>query len=292
MTPKVWVNGWLQPADRTALGPLDRGFTLGDGLFETVRVYRGVPFRLEAHLRRLEEGLARLGIRPPGGPGLPRVRAGVAAVLRDGGKEDASLRITVSRGPGPPGLAPPTEDTPSVVVMLAPYQPQEHWYRQGLSVRITEGRVNEGGLTAGLKHLGYLESILARQQADRYGADDGILLNGRGNLAEGTASNLFLVRRNVLLTPSLREGILPGVTRATVLELAGRRGLAVWEGALPVRLLDEAQEVFLTSSLRELAPVVDVDGRPVAEGCPGPVWRGLQELYRERVARETGVPHR
>ena len=285
----VWVNGWLQPADRAGLSALDRGFTLGDGLFETVRVYQGTPFRLDAHLERLEEGLGRLGMLPPDEEGLPRVREGVEEVLRESDHPSGSLRISVSRGRGAPGLAPPRKPDPSVVVALAGYEPDPSWYSEGIRAVVTGGRVASQSLTSSLKHLGYLEFVLARQEALRRGGDDGLLLTEDGTLAEGTASNLFVVRRNALLTPPLDQGILPGVTRATVLEVAGRHGVPVKEAPLPLEVLGEAQEAFLTSSLRELVPVVEVDGEPVGEGRPGPMWQRLRELYRERVGMETGA---
>ena len=286
---QAWVDGWMHPEDRAVLGVWDRGFTLGDGLFETVRVYEGTPFRLEVHLRRLEEGLARLGMAPPGGPGLGRVREGVMAILKGSRHENEVLRITVTRGTGTPGLSPPEDAEPTVAVTLSPYEARGWWYQRGLSAVVTGGRVKEGALTAGLKHLGYLEFVMAYQEALRRGSDDGILLTGQGNLAEATAGNLFVVRRDIVLTPGLREGVLPGITRGTVLELAARHDLPVWEGALPRRALAEAQEVFITSSLRELAPVVEVNGEPVGDGRPGPVWERLRGLYREQVRMETGA---
>lgn len=280
------MDGRLRGPEASGVSPMDRGFALGDGLFETLRVYEGRPFQLAAHLRRLEEGLERMGLHRPAELVLPWVREGIDAVLREPEAANEALRISVTRGPGAPGLRPPPDPEPTVVVSAVGYEPELAWYRDGLSAAITGGRVNEGALSAGLKQLGYLEFVMAREEAARRGAQDALLLNAQGHLAEGSASNLFVVRGDIVRTPGLEEGVLPGVTRAVVLELARRQDIPVREEPLPRSVLQDATEVFLTSSLRELVPVVEVDGRPVGDGRPGPVWRHLSQLYRQKVAWE------
>ena len=280
----VWVNGRAMPTAATHLSASDRGFTLADGVFETMRAYSGVIFRLEQHLGRLERGARALGIA------LPPVRemvAGALAAARAAGWHEASVRCTVSRGTGAPGLAPSRDTEPTVVVAIHPPStvPREV-YSSGLSACIVGGRKNEHAMTAGLNTLAYTDSVLALLEARRAGADEAIFLDTAGHLSEAAASNLFLVRGGALLTPPLSCGALAGVTRGAVLELARERGLAVEECVLEPEELLRADEAFLTSSLRALAPLVRVDGRAVGSGAPGPLTRRVMAAYAELVGRE------
>ncbi len=261
----------------------DRGFLLGDGLFETLRLYRGRPFRLPHHLSRLRAGAGRIRLRWPG-----EVESRVEEVLAASGVEgDGALRITLTRGRGPGLLPPEPGPDPTLHVVARPWTPQPHREARGLSARMV-GRVDEHALTAGLKGIGYLERITALLAAREWGADEALLLNGGGGVVGGSTSNLFLVAGGRLRTPSVDQGILPGITRAVVLELAAEAGMEAQEAMLRPGELAGADEVFLTSSLRELVPVVAVEGRPVGSGTPGPVWRRLLEAFRSRVRAEVG----
>lgn len=278
---RVWIGGALRNAAEATVSVADRGFTLGDGLFETLRVYDGVPFRLAAHLERLAAGARRIGIPFP--DGLPDA---VWATLAANGLRDAAVRVTLTRGAGERGLAPPASPLPTLVVVARPYQPEAGLYRNGISAVIASGRLNEHASTAGLKHLGYLPSVLALMEARAAGADDALLRNTAGHLAEATASNLFLVRSGVLHTPPLASGPLPGITRAAVLEVAERLGIRIDTAPLPPEALDGAEEVFLTGSLREIVPVVQVGAKRVGDGRPGPLTRRLLTAYRELARTE------
>jgi branched-chain amino acid aminotransferase len=278
------VNGHVMPAPAAALSALDRGFTLADGVFETMRASSGAIFRLEQHLERLARGARALGIA------LPPVRemvVGALAAARAAGWHEGSVRCTVSRGIGAPGLTPSSDAEPTVVVALHPPPdvPPEV-YNAGLSACIVGGRKNEHAMTAGLKTLAYTESILALLEARRAGADDAIFLDTAGHLSEATASNLFLVRGGALLTPPVSCGALAGVTRGVVFELAREMELPGEERVLEPGELFSADEAFLTSSLRALAPLVRVDGRAVGRGAPGPHTRRLMAAYTELVGRE------
>lgn len=267
----------------------DRGFLLGDGLFETIRLYRGHPFRLREHLSRLESSANR--IRVPIPPGLvARVEAALAKANLDG---DGSLRITLTRGPGPGLLPPDPPAEPTLCIQVRPLEASagvfaagsERGSELGLEARVV-GRVDETALTVGIKGIGYLERVTALLLAREAGAQEALLRNGAGRVVTGSASNLFFVRNGALGTPGLEDGVLPGITRQVVLELAEELGLATETRAPGKRELLGAEEVFLSSTIRELVPVVRVDGEPVGSGRPGPVFGALCAAFRGRVARE------
>ena len=282
--PAVWIDGRRQPPGAPHLSALDRGFTLADGVFETMRVYDGVVFRLSAHLERLARATAALAIPLPAG-----VRDAVLAAVAEAARDGVSVRVTVSRGVGPAGAAPPI-DPPARATVVVTVAPAPHFpaslYERGLSAHVASGRRNEHAMTAGLKTLAYTDAVAALIEARRAGADDALFLDTAGHCSEGASSNLFVWTGDALLTPPLTCGALPGITRDAVLALARAGGLAVVERAFPLAELRGAREAFLTSSLRELAPLVVVGGDPVGDAAPGPVTRALIDAYRTLVRQE------
>lgn len=260
----------------------DRGLLLGDGLFETVRLYRGKPFRLERHLARLESGALTVGIPVP--PGL---RASVATAVASGGGEDAALRITLTRGPGD-GLAPPPSVHSRLILRLRPLVAAEDVSSSGLRALI-RGRLDERSLVATLKSIGYLERIQALRLAREEGSDEALIRNSRDRVVEGSSSNLLAVRGATLFAPGPEEGALPGITRELLLEIARSRGMSVTEQGLSPRELVKASEVMLSSTLRGVAPVVEIEGKTVGAGVPGPVCRALTDGLAAVVARELEV---
>lgn len=278
----VWINGVLRDPGSASVGVEDRGFTLGDGLFETVRAYGGTAFRLRAHLERLADGARRIGVPLPDG-----LDAAVRETLAASGLRDAALRLTLSRGPGS-GVAPPESARPTTVITARPYAAEPRWYADGIRAVVARGRLNEHAATAGLKQLGYLDAVLAVAEARKDGADDALLLDTAGHLAEGAASNVFLVSGGVLQTPPLTCGPLPGVTRAAVLEIAAELGIpADDQSPIPLDAIPSADEAFLTSSLREIVPLTSVDGQAIGGGWPGQLTMRLLARYREQVRQET-----
>ena len=285
--PMVWVNGHRVAADAPHLSALDRGFTLADGVFETMRVYAGHAFRLDAHLHRLKNSTSALGISLPNEIGDVVTRAVVEAGAA--GLGEASVRLTVTRGVGSPGLAPPSSQEPTIVVALAPpptFSPGI--YANGISVHVASGRRNERSMTAGLKTTAFTESVVALAEARAAGADDAIFLDTEGHVSEGTSSNVFIATpgANVLVTPPLSCGALPGITRAAVIELATELDLVVHERPIGYDETLASTEVFLTSSLRAIAPAVTIDARSVGDGMPGPLTRRVMEAYAALVSRE------
>ncbi len=276
-----WVNGLRVDPLRPALSVTDRGLTLADGCFETMRAYAGVIFRLDAHMARLADGATRLGIDVP---------AHLDATITDATRAlserrlDAVVRLTVTRGTGA-GLAPPPGVPPTTVLLVdPPPEAPPGLATRGLSARIAAGRRNEHSPTAGLKTLAYTDAVLALRAARAQGADEALLLDTAGHLSEGSASNVFVVVRGVVHTPPLGCGALPGITRAAVKEILAGLDLPVTDEPIPARALESADEVFLTSSVREIAPVTAVDGRPIGSGRPGPLTQRVRDGYRALVA--------
>jgi branched-chain amino acid aminotransferase len=284
MLPAVWINGQRQPAAGLHVSARDRGLTLADGVFETMRVHAGQVFRLERHLARLEQSLAVLEIPAP-----PELREWIVASLPDVQDGDAAIRLTVTRGVGAAGLPPPAEVVPTVLVVVSPRPVfPAATYEAGLTAQIASGRRNEHAMTAGLKTVAYTDAVLALLEARRAGADEAIFLDTAGHCSEATASNLFALVKGILITPPLTCAALPGVTRATVLELASALNMPTGERAFELDDLLAADEIFLTSSLRGIAPVSRVGVRTIGSGTPGPVTRRITAEYAAVVERECG----
>ena len=277
---RFWVDG--RATETPLVSAQDRGFTLGDGVFETMRLTCGTAFRLDAHLARLERGLQLLGIPAP-----PELRRWVVDAVREAGADDGRARLTVTRGIGPPGVLPAADPQPLVVIEIGARPTfAESVYEAGLSACVASGRRNERAYGAGIKTLGYTEAILALREAHRRGADDAIFLDTSGYCAEATAANLFIVRGSRLHTPPLSCGVLPGVTREVVLEIAAASRISIDESTFGRDELTTADEAFLTSSLRGIAPLVRIDGQMIGIGAPGSVTGELRARYEAVVARE------
>jgi branched-chain amino acid aminotransferase len=292
----VWVDGELQSADARHLSVFDRGFQLGDGIFETLRARGGRVTELEEHLARLHRSADGLDITLP--PDIDRqLAAGIDALLAaddlGGPTGDASVRITVSRGAyHARGVLPAHEDVPATVaiqVWPVPPAPADHLER-GLHLVTSRVRRDPQNPLATLKTTSRAEYVYARLEARRAGADDALFLTVGDYLSEGTSANLFLVRRAPdgeleLATPSLDCAILPGTTRSWLLGWASRAGLRPFEGLLRREHLAGAEEAFLSSSVAGILPVTRFDGAPIRDGRPGPWTRQAREA-REAMIRE------
>lgn len=283
---QAYVAGEFVPADEATVAADEAAFLLGAGLFETLRTYGGTPFRLEAHLCRLRESgeTLRIFVRESD----EEIAGVLARLVETNGVPDARVRITASRGrvtaPVDDEAAPPA----TLVVAAGPMTPYPaELYENGATVVVSDIRVNESDPSTFHKTTGYMTNLLALRDARRARATEAIRFNTKNRLAEGAVSNVFLVREGRLLTPPVEEGLLPGVTRAAVLELAAEAGVPAEQRPLTVHDLLDADEVFLTNAIMELLPVVRVERREIGAGRPGPVWRRLAEAYREAVRRET-----
>ena len=272
----LWLDGQLVPADEAGVSPFDHGLLVGDGVFETLRVYDGVPFAWTRHHERLVRSSTGLGLTAPGSREL---RAAVDDVLDANGVTEGRVRLTITGGPSPLGSergdAPPT-----VIVMSAPATP----WPPTVDVVIVPWSRNERGAVAGLKTTSYAENVRALAYAHERGAGEAIFLNTRGEVCEATGSNLFVIQGGVVQTPPADAGCLLGVTRALVLELCAEHGMPVEEVAFGPSELADADEAFLTSSTREVQPIGRVDGRALP-AAPGPTSDKVGALLTELIAR-------
>ena len=284
MVETVYLNGALVLRSEARISPLDRGFLYGYGLFETVRSYGGRVFRLDRHMARLMHSSGELGLASL--LDAVELEQAIYKTLEANKLLDARIRLTVAAGEGERGLSPPTSGKITILVVAEKLTLPSHIYQQGIRAAIVSTRRNSQSLLPAIKSLNYLEGLIARAEAAALGADEAIMLNDRGYVSECSSSNIFLVVTGKLLTASLDSGILPGVTREVVLELAHELGIEAMEGDIPPSDLLKADEVFITTSVREIVPVVTVDGRAVGLGKPGGVARRLMAAYKELVQRE------
>jgi branched-chain amino acid aminotransferase len=285
---KVWIDGAIVEGSEARVPVTDHGFLYGDGVFEGIRGYGGRIFRLADHLRRLATGARALGLAIPGG--LEAVQRIVLETARAHGRPDAYMRLIVSRGEGALGVDPTTCPEPRIVCIVDGVRlyPEETLARGIALVTASLRRPSPDVLDPRVKSLNYLNNVLAKLEARQRGADEALLLNREGRVAEAAVANVFAVRGGLLETPPVSEGALEGITRATVLELAGELGIEGRERPLTRFDLLDAEEVFLTGSGARIVPVGSLDERPIGAG-PGPLTKRLLEAYDRRV-RSEGVP--
>ncbi|MFF0475594.1 aminotransferase class IV [Streptomyces sp. NPDC004284] len=267
---KLWVNGGLHDAETALVSVLDHGLTVGDGIFETVKAERGETFALTLHLERLTRSARGLGLPDPD---LDEVRRACAAVLEANPMELGRLRITYTGGLSPLGSERGDAGT-SLVVALG-----ETGRRPDSTAVITVPWTrNERGALTGLKTTSYAENVVALARAREQGASEALFANTVGQLCEGTGSNVFVVVDGKILTPPVSSGCLAGITRALAVEWTGAE-----EADLPLDVLESADEIFLTSTLRDVQAVHRVDGRELP-GAPGPVTAKAMRVFDERAA--------
>jgi branched-chain amino acid aminotransferase len=279
------VDGIITPLHEAQVSVLDRGFQFGDGVFEALRTYGGRADFLEQHLSRLEQSCTLLHIELPWSRAelTHAVETAIAALP----SAERAVRIMVTRGSLPEGLPPVSKATPTqprLVILVRPLGPSSSsLYEQG--IRVLSSAAPTSPLWAGAKPTAYLNNLLAIGAAQRAGYDDALLLGAYGELLEGATSSAFLVRGGVLYTPPLSLGILPGITRDRVLGCAAESGIEAREKLLHIHDVYAADELFLTSSIRLIVAVVEVDGVRIGTGSPGPVTRRVDAAYRADVER-------
>lgn len=292
------IDGRLLEPGAAHVSVFDRGFLYGDSVYEVVRTYGGRPFELEPHLARLEHSAARIGLDLPWD--ARRVASEVARTLeaaRGGDLPDPAaapwnpgeriIRIVMTRGSGDLGLDPALAVHPSAIVIVHPLVgPPASAYRDGVAACVVGvPRASPTAADPSAKTGLHLPHVLAVREARGQGAYEALLTDGAGRVTEGASSNLFAVRGGRLVTPPLGAGILEGVTRGVVLRLARTPGLVVEEAPLRIEELAGAEELFITSTVREILPVTRLDGRPVGDGRVGPVTRRLHAAFRASASR-------
>ncbi len=282
----AWFEGRVCPAETVRIGALDRSFLYGDSVFEVFRTYGGKPCQLEAHVRRLEASAARLRfVEVPPGETLVAVGEALSAAAYDRFCSDVYVRLLLSRGSGPIRYQLDDLGAPMLVGLALPLTPPDPaLYRIGAALRSMQVlRPADNVFALHTKSSNYLPHIMALDEARRAGADDALILGPQGEVLEGSTSNVFWAQRGELFTPTARLPILDGITRQTVLACIERAGFTLHEGVYFPTDIYAADEVFITSSIREVLPITVLDGRPVGQGAPGPFSQHLLEAYRSEV---------
>jgi len=282
----IWIDGEWHDRASAKVSVFDHGLLYGDGVFEGIRVYSGKVFRLREHLERIYDCAKAIDLTIPIAPDeFGRI---IEEAVRRSGLQEAYIRPIVTRGVGDLGIDPRKCPKPTVIVIvdgISIWPPER--YEQGLSV-ITAGTPipHREALSPRVKSLNYLCHAMAKLEANNAGADEALMLDSSGHLAEGTGQNLFVLKRNVLRTPPLSAGILAGVTRGAVMELAVAAGISVREELLNRFDVYTADEAFLTGTASEIAPIRSYDGRPIGSGKRGPVTKDLMARFRRLVGSE------
>ena len=283
MGTKVWLNGDLVDRAEAKISVFDHGVLYGAGVFEGIRTYAGKVFRLQAHVRRLYDSARGIRLAIPMTP--EALAKAITDTLEANGLQDSYIRVVVTRGAGTLGLDPNRCEHPTVFIICdkITLYPQE-LYENGLEV-ITAAtmRNHPNAVNPRLKSLNYLNNILAKIEAIDAGTLEAVMLNHLGYVAECTGDNLFIVRDEVVFTPPIAAGILEGITRDEILDIARGQGIAVREENLTRQDLYVADECFLTGSAAEVVPVVRIDKRPIGDGVPGPMTKRLAEEFRRRT---------
>jgi branched-chain amino acid aminotransferase len=282
---KVWLDGKLVDTDSASVNVYDHGLLYGDGVFEGLRAYHGRIFRLQAHIDRLFDGAKAIRLTIP--QTKQEMVDALYETLKANNLSDAYIRLVVTRGIGTLGLNPFKCKRSQVIIIVDQIDlyPRE-MYEKGMSVIIASTvRTAPNALNPRIKSLNYLNNIMARVEAVDAGVPEAIMLNAQGLVAEATGDNVFLVRDGKLLTPPIHAGILEGITRAAVMELAGQAGVPMAEADLSRYDLYTAHECFLTGTAAEVVPVTRIDGRQIGDGAVGPLTRQIFDAFHEMVRK-------
>ncbi len=278
---QIFLNGELVKQEDAKISVFDHGFLYGDGIFEGIRAYNGRVFRFDEHLDRLYESAKAIMLDIP--MSKEEMKEAVLKTIRANELEDAYIRLVVSRGVGDLGLDPNKCDNPTVIIIASDIElyPEE-FYQEGLEVVTVPTRRNiPEALNPRIKSLNYLNNILAKIEANRAGVLEAIMLNNEGYVAECTGDNIFIIKDGVLRTPPTHVGALKGIKRGVVLDIAPELGLEVKEEVFTRHDLYVADECFLSGTAAEVIPVVEIDGREIADGQPGEYTGKLIDKFRQ-----------
>ena len=284
----IYLNGEFVPEEEAKISVFDHGFLYGDGVFEGIRAYNGKVFRLSQHIDRLYDSAKAINLEIP--MSKEEMIEVVCETCRRNNLQDAYIRLVISRGKGDLGLDPKNCSEPTIVNIASSISlyPDE-MYEKGMAVVTVPTRRNiPEGVNPRIKSLNYLNNIMAKIEAAIAGVPEAVMLNQEGFVAECTGDNIFIVKNGVLITPAPHLGLLDGVTRNAVIELAQKAGISVLETTFPRYDLFTADECFLSGTAAELIPVTKVDNRVIGDGKPGPVFKQLLQDFRELV-QEDGI---
>src|SRR5712691_6727666 len=286
---RIYIDGKFYAQADAKVSVFDHGLLYGDGIFEGIRFYNGRVFRLEEHLERLWDSARSICLEIP--MSQRAMTEALLETIRQNDLREGYIRLLVTRGVGNLRLNPEQCKKPSVIIITAQIALYpEAVYRNGLSVvTCATRRTNPSALNPAVKSLNYLNNVMARIEANLANADEALMLNDEGNVAECTADNVFIVKRGHIFTPPITAGALRGITRAVVFEIAAETGIKVTESDITRHDVFIADEAFLTGTAAEIIPVVKADGRPIGTGKPGPITARMIARFRE-MTRETGTP--
>lgn len=286
---RIYIDGEFFDQANAKVSVFDHGLLYGDGVFEGIRFYNGRVFRMEEHMERLWESARSICIDIP--MSRRELDEALLETIRQNDLRDGYVRLIVTRGVGNLGLNPVQCKRPSVIIIastIALYP--EEVYRKGLTVvTVATRRMGPATLNPAIKSLNYLNNVLARIEANLASADEALMLNDAGNIAECTADNVFIIKRGQIMTPPITAGALRGITRAVVFDIAAELGIKISEPDLTRHDLYIADEAFLTGTAAEVIPMVKVDGRLIGTGEPGGITTRMIARFRE-LTRETGTP--
>jgi branched-chain amino acid aminotransferase len=285
MSTQVYINGQFFNKEDAKVSVFDHGFLYGDGVFEGIRVYAGKCFKLKEHVERLYESARAIWLEIPSS--RDKLAADVTATVQKNGIKDGYVRMIVSRGAGALGLDPQKTSNPQIIIIADTIQlyPRE-FYEKGLPI-VTAGTIRNhpAALNPRIKSLNYLNNILAKIEGAQAGCVEALMLNHKGEVAECTGDNIFAVRGNTIRTPDFNSGILEGITRNFVIDIARQSGFDLIECTMTRHDLFIADEVFLTGTAAEMIPVIKIDGRMIGDGKPGPVFKKLHAVFKEEVVK-------
>ena len=279
MTTKININGEIH--DEAFISILDHGFLFGDSIYEVVCTNKGNPCFLDEHLKRLYASASGISLKISHSP--TEIKKQIQITLDSAKNHESYIRIIVTRGVGEVDIDPSSCFNPNIIILVKEIpQISIESYEKGISVGLVSIKRNSrDSLNPAVKTGNYLNNVLARIEAKRMGAEDAIMGNSMGQLTEGTTSNLFFVKEGRLLTPIKECGILSGITREKIIQLANKNSIALKEGKWPSEELFKAEEIFLSGTVKKIIPVTVLDGRPVGKGIPGPITQKLMRLYSE-----------
>lgn len=286
MSAYVYVNGKISPAEQATVQVFDHGFLYGEGVYETLRTYDRRPFLFERHMRRLRQSASLMSLPVPFSDADLRARVDETIAAHPELKNaEAYIRVLVTRGVGDLSYNPAATPLPSLIIIVKPFPAQpERTFSQGIRLALVSVRRNHPqALNPMIKSNNLINNALAMQEALRQGADEALMQNQAGEIVECAQSNFFVVRDGGLLTPPLSAGLLPGITREFVLELASELRIPGREARLTPADLEGVDEAFITGTTREVTPVVAVSGTPIGNGKPGEISRRLLARFREKV---------
>lgn len=279
----IYLNEKIVPESKALVSVFDHGFLYGDGIYETLRAYKGVVFKIDEHIERLFRSASMLDLKMPKTHGS--IKKAVYDTLKANDQVEAVIRITISRGAGPVGLDPELCPRPTFVIISKEFKEYpKTYYIKGLNIAIVNTRRNfKGALDPQIKSLNFLNNILAKIEAKKRGAYEAVMLNYRGYVAEGTVTNIFFIKERTLCTPGLDVGILDGITRRIILDAAIELGIKVKEGHFRKDELYRASEVFISNTTMEVLPVSVIDNMKI-DKKPGRITKALQQAYKKKVA--------